>query len=155
MNIGIIIYSQTGNTREVANKLQAMLINGGHQSRIEEVTINGKTPAQPGKFELSGIPDPGEFDAVVFGSPVQAFNLNPVMRAYLDRLPSMQEKKVAFFITKQIPVKWTGGTQAVGVMRDACQAKGAVVKGSEIIFWGAGKRQESIEKAVEKLAALF
>jgi len=155
MNIGIIIYSQSGNTRKVAGKLQTRLNQSGHQSRIEEITINGKVPAQPGQFELSDIPEPGEYDAVIFGSPVQAFNLNPVMRAYLDQLPAMQGIEVAFFITKQLPVKWTGGTQAVGIMKDACVAKGAVVKGAEIIFWTAGKRQERIEQAVENLAALF
>jgi len=155
VNIGIIIYSQTGNTRETAGKLQDKLEESGHQAGIEEITIKGKIPAQPGQFELSGIPDPVEYDAVIFGSPVQAFNLNPVMLAYLDQIPEMQGKEAAFFITKQLPVKWTGGTQALGKMKEACEAKGAVVKGAEIVFWAAGKRRESIEKAVASLAALF
>lgn len=155
MNIGIIIYSQTGNTREVALKLQEKLNEKGHQANLEEITINGKTPAQPGQFELSSAPDPGAYDALVLGSPVQAFKLNPVMEAYLDQLPEIRGKEVSFFITKQLPVKWTGGTQAIGKIRSACEKKGAVVKEAEIIFWAAGKRQESTARAIENLSASF
>ena len=155
MIIGIIIYSQTGNTREVARRLQEKLAEKGHRAEIDEISINGKVPAQPGGFELSGLPDPGQYDAVVFGSPVQAFNLNPVMRAYLDQVPMMEGKEAACFITKQLPIKWTGGTRALGLIKNACEAKGAVVKGAEIIFWTERKRRESIARAVENLAALF
>lgn len=155
MKVGIIIYSQTGHTREVAGLLQQNLAEKGHQASIEEITINGKTPAQPGQFELLTIPDPVQYDAVIFGSPVQAFNLNPVMRAYLDQLTSLRGKEAACFITKQLPVKWSGGTQAVGKIKSACEAKGAMVKGAEIVFWTEGKRTESINKAVETLGGLF
>ncbi len=155
MKIGIIIYSQTGHTREVAGLLQEKMAEKGHQVEIEEITISGKTPAQPGQFELTASPDPGNFDAVIFGSPVQAFNLNPVMSAYLDQLPAMQGRETACFITKQLPIKWTGGTQAAGKIKDACKAKGAVVKGAEIIFWAQRKRRDSINQAIERLAGLF
>ncbi len=155
MNIGIIIYSQTGNTREVAGQLQEKLAEKGHRATIEEIKIEGKVPAQPGQFKLSSIPDPGNYDAVVFGSPVQAFNLNPVMKAYLDQLPPLENRAVACFITKRLPVVWTGGTQAVGKIKAALHSKGAVVKGAEIIFWSGGESREKAVEAVENLAALF
>ena len=155
MKVGIIIYSQTGHTREVAGLLQEKMVEKGHQVKIEEITINGKIPAQSGQFKLSASPDPGNYDAVIFGSPVQAFNLNPVMKAYLDQLPAMQGQETACFITKQLPIKWTGGTQAAGKIKNACEAKGAVVKGAEIIFWGQRKRQDNINQAIENLVKLF
>lgn len=155
MNIGIIIYSQTGNTREVAGQLQEKLVAKGHRADIEEIEIKGKVPAQPGQFELSSSPDPGKYDALVFGSPVQAFNLHPVMKAYLDQLPPLEDRTVACFITKRLPIVWTGGTQAIGKMKTACHSKGALVKGAEIIFWSGRESREKAVEAVENLAALF
>ncbi len=155
MHIGIIIYSQSGNTREVAAKLKEKLISGGHRADLIEITINGKTPAQTGQFELTTKPDPGDYDAVIFGSPVQAFNLNPVMRSYLEQLPGLKGKKAACFITKHLPVKWSGGTQAVNKIQKACESKGADFRGAEIIIWSAGQKQDNIDQAVKKLAALF
>lgn len=155
MNIGIIIYSQGGNTRQVAVRLEEALISCGHEVGLEEITINGKTPAQPGQFELTAKPDPGNYEAVIFGSPVQAFNLNPVMRSYLEQLPAMKGKKAACFITKHLPVKWSGGTQAISKIKEACASKGADFKGAEIIIWSAAKKEQNINQAAKNLAALF
>ncbi len=155
MNIGIIIYTQTGNTGIVARKLQEKLSDAGHTANVEQITISGDTPAQPGKFKLDNVPAVDGYDAIIFGSPVQAFSLNPVMKSYLEQLPSMTNNKVACFVTKQLPISWTGGTQATGKMRSICGAKGAVVKGGEIIFWSKGKRDQSVSKGVENLSNLF
>ena len=81
MNIGLIFYSGTGNTRSVALKLQEKLTALGHTVSLEEITIDGSIPAQPGKFELKTIPSVDSYDAIIFGSSFQAFSLNPVMKA--------------------------------------------------------------------------
>jgi flavodoxin len=155
MNIGLIVYSQTGNTGIVAERLTEKLKAAGHSAAIEQITITGDTPAQAGKFNLSNIPDPGSYDAVIFGAPVQAFSLNPVMKAYLEQLPLLTGKKVAVFVTKRLPLVQTGGTGAVAAMKKACQAKGAIVAGTEIVVWAEKKREKSIKNAVENITALF
>ncbi len=155
MKIGIIFYSHTNNTAFVARKLQEKLDQAGHQTRLEQITIKGKTPAQPGRFELDHVPAVGGYDAVIFGSPVQAFSLNPVMKEYLEQLPPMTGSIVACFVTKQLPVKWSGGTQATSMMKSICESKGTVVRGVEIIFWSKGKREQSITRGVENLSSLF
>jgi len=43
MNIGLIIYSGSGNTRSVAVKLQEKLTAAGHTVSLEEITITGST----------------------------------------------------------------------------------------------------------------
>lgn len=155
MSIGVIIFSQTGNTRSVAARIREKLISMGHAAEIEEITIRGKTPAQPGKFELEMIPAADKYDALVFGAPVQAFTLNPVMKAYMERLPSLEGKKTAIFVTKQIPLLWVGGTGAVSQIKKACLARGAEVVGSEIVVWAEKQREPSITKCVENLSKLF
>lgn len=155
MNIGLIIYSQTGNTKSVAEQLLEELSASGHTVNMEQITITGNTPAQPGKFELTGVPVPDSYDAIIFGAPVQAFSLNPVMKAYMDQLPPLSGKKVACFVTKQIPLLWFGGTGAIALMKKACESKGAEVVGTEIVVWARAKRERSIEDCVKNLRSLF
>jgi len=155
MNIGLIIYSQTGNTKGVAKQLLEKLSASGHTVNMEQITITGNTPAQPGKFELIGIPDPDSYDAIIFGAPVQALSLNPVMKAYMDQLPPLSGKKAACFVTKQIPLLWFGGTGAIALMKKACELKGAEVVGTEIVVWARSKRERSIEDCVKNLSSLF
>ncbi len=155
MNIGMIIYSQTGNTRKVAERLREKLAVAGHTVTLEEIIIKGDTPAKPGKFEFKEVPAPDGYDALIIGAPVQAFSLNPVMKAYLEQLPSISGKKIAVFVTKQLPMLWVGGTGAIKIMKKACEAKGASVTGAEIVVWAGKKREQSIKQCVEKLAGLF
>lgn len=157
MKIGIIIYSQTGNTKKVAGKLQEKLSSAGHDASIEEITIDGKIPAQPGKFELANIPAVEIYDAVIFGAPVQAFSLNPVMKVYMkkQKLQSLAGKKAAIFVTKQIPLFWVGGTGAVGIMKKACESGGAEVLGTEIVVWAKKKREQTIKRCVDNISNLF
>ncbi len=153
MNIGMIIYSHTGNTHAVAQKLQEKLTAAGHSVSIEQVTITGK--AEPGKFQFTTQPSVDPYDAVIFGSPVQAFSLNPVMEGYLKQLPSLNGKKVAFLITKQLPFYWTGGNRATSTMSKICQGKGAEVLGSGIAIWAKSRRESTTRDCVEKLSKLF
>ncbi|MBN1935296.1 MAG: flavodoxin family protein, partial [Anaerolineae bacterium] len=106
MKIGIIVYSQTGNTYSVAQKLETRLAAAGHSVTLERITIIGEaSPGTPVQFQTR--PDVGPYDALVFGAPVQAFSLVTVMRSYLGQIASLQGKQVACFVTKQLPFYWT------------------------------------------------
>jgi flavorubredoxin len=113
MNIGIILYSQSGNTLSVAQKLQEKLIALGHTVNIEQITVTGDVSPGKRQFELTAIPAVDPYEGLVFATPVQAFSLNPVMAAYLEQVPSLKEKKFACLITKHLPFSWTGGKQAI------------------------------------------
>ena len=153
MNIGIILYSQTGHTLSVAEKLQKQLEEKGKKVTIQQVTINGE--AAPDKFEFTTIPTVDPYDAVIFGAPVHGFRLSTVMEAYLQQLPSMEGKEAAVLVTKQLPFTWTGGTKAASTMKKICQEKGAHVKGAEIAFWAKSKQEESVRHCVDNLSRLF
>jgi len=83
MNIGIIIYSQTGNTNSVALKLKEKLSAAGHSVDIEQIEISGELGPRATNFQLKTKPDVDTYDALVFGAPVQAFSLSPAMKSYL------------------------------------------------------------------------
>lgn len=155
MNIGLVIYSGTGNTRSVAVKLQEKLTAAGHAVSLEEITITGNIPAQPGKFELKHLPAVDSYDALIFGAPVQAFSLNPVMKAYMAQLPPLNGKRVALFVTKQLALLWLGGTGALAAMKKEVESRSGKVIGSEIVVWAEKKRAQTTQKCIDKISKLF
>ncbi|HUL61571.1 MAG TPA: flavodoxin [Methanocella sp.] len=158
MKIGIIVYSQTGHTLEVAEKLAGKLRAAGHTASIEQIVPFDaeKTPQQrlPDiRFEKR--PDPGPYDALAFGAPVQGFSLAKAMKAYMGPLPSLQGKKVALFTTKHLRFKWTGGTQAISAMRKSCESKGGKVCETGIVTWSGADRDRQIADLVDRLSRCF
>jgi hypothetical protein len=85
---------------------------------------------------------------------VQAFALSKVMQMYLEQIPSLQDKKIALFVTKGLPFNWTGGSRAIGQMKKICQAKGGIVYGTEIVVWSKN-RDKKIAELVQKFSGLF
>ncbi|MGB6370500.1 MAG: flavodoxin domain-containing protein [Atribacterota bacterium] len=155
MNIGIIIYSQTGNTNSVALKLKEKLSAAGHSVGIERIEISGELGPGATNFQLKTRPDVDTYDALVFGAPVQAFSLSPAMKSYLTQIASLKGKKAACFITKYLPFHWTGGNQAINKMKKICESKDGTVCGSGIVIWSSAHREKKITDVVEKLSRLF
>jgi len=91
---------------------------------------------------------------LIFGSPVHAFSLANAMKVYLEQIPSLQDKKIALFVTKNLPFEWTGGTRAIGQMKKICQYKGGIIMGTGIIIWNK-QRDKKIAEVVDKFSRLF
>jgi flavodoxin len=155
MNIGIIVFSQTGNTLSVAQKLKEKLISAGHTADIEQITVTGDVSPGKRQFELTAIPTVDAYEGLVFATPVQAFSLNPVMAAYLEQLPSLNGKKFACLITKHLPFSWTGGKQAIAKMKGICTAKGAAFLGAGIAIWSGSQRGQNVDNCVNNISKLF
>jgi flavodoxin len=140
MKIGIVVYSQTGHTYEVANMLKEKLEAVGKTAEVERITAAGAAV--------------GQYDTLIFGAPVHAFSLAEAMADYLNNLSSLQGKKVFCFVTKLLPFHWTGGNRAVRQMKKILQAKGAAVIGTDIVIWSEKQREQSIKSFIEKVTAL-
>lgn len=154
MNIGIIVYSQTGNTYSVALKLKEKLAAVGHAVTLERIEVAGEvTPGKPVQFKM--LPDAGPYDALIFGAPVQAFSLCQPMSGYLKQVASLQGKKVACLVTQGLPYAWLGGNRAIRQMSRLCEAKGATVCGAGIVNWMNKRREQQIADVVDQLSGLF
>lgn len=151
MKIGIIVYSQTGNTLSVAEKLKEKLGQEGHSAKIERVTVAGGRKSGERRFQLEVQPEVGQYDALVFGSAVEAFSLSPVLRSYLAGVDSIQGKQVACLVTQFFPYPWMGGNRAIRQMRRICESKGASVCGSAIVNWAGSRRAKTTAQAIEDL----
>jgi flavodoxin len=154
MDIGMIVYSQTGNTHSVATKLKEKLSAAGHSVTLERIEVIGEVaPGQPVQFKT--LPDAEKYEALVFGSPVQAFSLCQAMVEYLKQVESLQGKQVALLVTEAFPYPWLGGNRAVRQMKRACESKGATVCGSGVVNWMKKRREQQIVEVVDTLSGLF
>ncbi len=151
MKIGIIVYSQTGNTLSVAEKLKEKLAAAGHVVVLEQVTVAGGRKSGDRAFQLETRPDAGQYDTLVFGSAVEAFSLSPVLKNYLVGVDSLQGKQVACLVTQFFPYPWMGGNRAIRQMRRLCKSKGATVRGSAIVNWSEFRRAKTTTRAIDRL----
>lgn len=150
MNIGIIIYSQTGNTLSVAERLKESLSSKGHTASIERVEIVAES-LHP---ELKAAPDTAPYDALVFASPVHAFTLAPAMKAYLAQVPDLSDKKIYCYVTMMAKVSWMGGNRAIRKITKACREKGAEVISGGIVHWSDPAREEQIMDLLADLSSI-
>jgi NAD(P)H dehydrogenase (quinone) len=155
MNIGIVVYSQTGNTYSVAQKLMEKLLTSGHTVNIERIaTVDGKA-AHSKNIQLRTNPDIDIYDALIFCSPVQGFSLSPVFVAYLSKLSSLENRKIACFVTQLFPYSWMGGKNAITKMKSSITEKRGTVSGTGIINWSRKLREKQIVDMIEELSRLF
>ncbi len=155
MKIGIIVHSQTNNTYSVALKLQEALTQSGNDVEVKRVSmVGGDKPENKDKIQLENPPDVTGFDALVFGAPVHAFSLAPVMQVYLEQLPSLEDKKIALFVTKGLRFEWTGGSRAISQMKKICESKGGTVIDTGIVVWNK-QRDKKIAGLIQEFSGLF
>jgi len=155
MKIGIILFSQTGNTLSVGKKLQENFASAGHNVELESLKVSGELRPAGKNIQFETLPDIEEYDVLVFGSPVWAFSLSSPMSKYLSQIASLQGKKVALMATQQFPFPWLGGNHAINQMKKLCEEKGASVSVSGIINWGKSNREQQIVEVVNKLSTVL
>ena len=155
MNIGIVVYSWSGNTLSVAERLKERLAAAGHTVNLEQVTVVGERKRGAREFELATKPDVEPYDVVVFGAAVEAFSLSPVLTAYLKEVGSLEGKKVACLVTQQFPYPWMGGNRAIRQMKKLCVAKGGAIDGSAVVNWAESRREKTTAQAIDRLSGLL
>lgn len=154
MKIGIIIYSNTGNTLSVAQRIKDNLISAGHTVNLEHVTAMNNNPNTQAGKQLKNSPDTEPYDTLIFGAPVWAFSLSSIMQAYLSQLTALNGKKISCFVTQSFPHAWMGGNRAIRQMKKICETKGAEVFESGVINWSNKERENQIIKLIEKMTTL-
>ena len=153
MKVAIILYSHTGNTRGVAERLATKVRAQGHEAEIREITVTGDPGKGASALQLASAPSMDDADAVVLASPVAAFSLSPVMKAYLEQAQPPKHP-VRVVITQHFPRPWMGGRQALKWMTRALERKGGSVAESMIVNWSSKSREQQIDEGTDRLAAI-
>ena len=156
MKIGIVVHSITGNTQSVAERIQQQLVQQGHVVNIERIRPTGKEPVQSeASVVLTSMPDLSAYDALVFGSPVQAFALDPVMSAYLKKVADLGHRKTVCFITQMMAFRFFVGNRSIKHMKTLCEARNGAVSLTGIINWSNKQRAQMIDDLVSQVAKQF
>ncbi|MCD8499417.1 MAG: flavodoxin [Clostridiales bacterium] len=155
MNIGLIVYSYTGNTLSVAEKIRDQLQAQGHATTLERVHASNEDP-QKNRLDktasLTEAPDPLSYDALILAAPVNGFSLAKVMQDYLANRPGLAGKPVRLFVTHHFPKAWLGGSQTMRQFNKLCSANGAKVEATAIIDWSSKKREQEISELVSRFS---
>jgi len=113
----LVYYSRTGTTKKLAEKISAGLAcdveeifdavdrsgPGGYILAGRDATLKRLTALKPVKF------DPADYDLVIIGTPVWAWNVSTPIRTYLT-VNKDKFKSVAFFCT-------SGGTPGENIFK--------------------------------------
>lgn len=158
MKIGIIVYSQTGNTYSVVEKVKEELTNKGHEVKIKRLEPLDQNDVHPGakNIRYKDLPELEKYDGYIFASPVQAFSLAAGMESYLNKeIESLDNKTTACVLTKGLPFNWTGGNRAMKQLKDLVESKNGDVVETGIIKWLSFNRKKKIRKIAEKMGKTF
>lgn len=156
MNIGIVVYSHTGNTYSVVERFKKELEEMGNIVSIERLEPVNKEDVHPRakNIEYKRLPELDQYDAYIFASPIQAFSLCTGMKSFLEKMESLNNKQVACFITKGLPFNWTGGNRAIRQFKKLLKQKDANIVETGIIKWTKNKEKD-ITKVIDKLTSKF
>ena len=155
MNIGIIVHSQTGNTKAVAEVLSQKLQSKGHVVTIENILPDNEQEMDPSKIKLDHLPDLSAYEGIILACPVRAFNVSAAMHACILGLPNLDNRKTALFVTHFFPFAWMGGTPTINKMKSLCKSKNANVVGTGIINWKRSNKEQQIEQMTTRLSSIF
>lgn len=149
MRIGIVVYSETGNTLSVAQGIVDRLTAAGNVTVLERVKPVGKPNPSAKEVTYESMPELSGYDALVFGSPVQAFSLALGMAKFIPQLKGLNGKRAAVFATQHLPFAWLGGNRAVSQMSSLLKEKGASPSNAGIVNWSGKARQDQIDSVID------
>ena len=153
--VGIVVYSQTGNTLSVAERVQQEIERRGHRCDLLRPQIEGDD--RPGRkhYEFTSPPDVVVYDSLIFAAPVHGFSLATPMGSYMRQVATLQGKLVSLFVTHQFPYAWMGGNRAVSQMRAHVAARGGIIGETGVVSWSNRKREQEIARLVQRIGWQF
>ncbi len=152
MNAKIVYYSYSGNTKGVAERLFKQLKQDNIECEIAAIHADEEDPKLK-PHHLIDSPDVSQSDVIILASPVRGFSVCPIMKMYLQQLPSLKDKKVIHFVTHHFPMAWLGGTQTNKSVKQLLEGKFAKDVQTYVIDWSNKKREDQIQSMITSIVA--
>jgi len=155
MKIGIFVHSQSGNTAKLGLAVTHALREKGHDVSIELLRPVGKVGLWTRNVNFRTMPEPEEYDVLLFGGPNWAFGTSPLIVSLLKQLSSLKGKKTLFFLTSLLPDSLSGAKRGIARVNDLCEGLGATVLPAISVVWGLYCGKKRLDAAVEKICGLI
>jgi len=113
MKIGIVYYSRTGNTRQVAKTLEEKLKEKNAEVDLIEIEhvkrpgflTAGKTATKQLELPIKNTDfNMGKYDVILAGSPTWNKRPSPFIITFINKAQNMKGKKIAIFGTGMSPI---------------------------------------------------
>ena len=150
MKVAIVVYSKTGHTLSVSERVKQELSNKGHDVTLMNVKAENDDPNSKGPLQLTEIPSVETFDNVIFAGHIQAFSLAPAMKKYVDQLEDLSGKNVLCLLTQFFPFSWMGGNRGMRQMCSVIEGKNGTIHRKGIVHWSRKKKEEEIANVVHE-----
>ena len=151
MKIGIFVHSQSGNTAKVGLALTHALRESGHDVSVELLRTVGKVHPRMRHVEFRTIPDMTDFEVVMFGGPIWAFNASPVLVSLLKQTETLKGKKALCFTTSGFPTAFSGAKRAIAALNGQLEGLGATVLPGTALSWGFYCGKKRLDGVVAKI----
>jgi flavodoxin len=155
MHIGIVYFSHTGFTEEFVNRIANGLIKERYHVEIIRLKTNIEVTGPFQGFKILEEPDCSKFDYVLFGGPVWAFSICPVVIEGIKISKGLSGKDVILFVTMGFPFKFMGGTRAINQMSEQVRKMGANVVSQIIIPRLFHDSNALMDKAINEIKGLL
>ncbi|MBN2879954.1 MAG: flavodoxin [Clostridia bacterium] len=152
MKIGILVYSDTGNTLSVAEKIKKQIEKNGDSAAIERLTATKTGSGSDRDVQLLNIPDVSGYDKLVIGAPINGLMLCRPMQEYLAKHADLKGKDINCYVTQYFKRSIFGGTNGINHIKNQCAKKGGNMINTADIHWSSKAREEEIASAAELMA---
>ncbi len=155
----ILYHSQSGNTKAFAEGVFDKLTALGHEVNcIELLTANPvkqRSVRDHQEIDFVNLPDPEDYEMLLFGGPVWAFGPSPVIVAAIRKMNSLTGKICLPFASMGFFWEGMGGTAALRYMSRELATKGAKVLPGAICKRMLHDPAAEIEKNAAKIAGII
>lgn len=148
MNIGILVYSYTGNTLSVAEKIREHIQQDGGNAQIHRITCVNGDPNGPQPLVLKDVPDVSGYEKLIICAPINAFSLCKAMKIYFNN-NEIGLSKVNCFITQHLKSPLFGGNRGIKQISKYVSKNGAKINNTAIIHWSSKDRDKQIDNTVQ------
>lgn len=148
MNVGIIVYSETGHTYEVIEMLAKKL------SEKHKVTLY-RLKYDKAQNVVNGIPYINGHQRLILAGPVQGFSPSIPIVATIQRIENFDGRVVDVLITQHFKHKWLGGKQTLKALKRAIESAKGVYGIDADIHWSRRDRHEQIQAAIDNFVTVY
>jgi flavodoxin len=154
MDIGIIFYSYSGHTLELARHIENSLTLDRHNVRLHKLETVKPLKMGATTAELAYIPEIENYDVVLLGTPVRGGVPSPPMLTFLRKSPSFAGKAVICFATGFFRSEW-GRDQTLALMKEICEDKQGHVLGTASVRWFSLLRRRQLKNVINTICTLI
>lgn len=155
MKILIVYHSESGHTTAFAEGIFGKLTALGHVVNSIQLETAAAVKLAPLRvkqtIDFVNLPDPEDYDALLFGGPIWAWGPSPVIIAAIRKMGKLTGKTCLPFAT----MGFTGGKTALRYMSRELGTKGAKVLPGAVCKHMLCNFADEIEKNAGRIAALL